>query len=225
MSPEAAGKEIRREARRLGFDDVGIAPAEVPEVEMPGEPKAIAWERVGDITIVRFTANRITDIDYSKKATDELKYLVVSLGGKMVVSLKNVMFMSSVGVSILVDLNKQLRSVGGRLKVCDVQPLVGDVFRSIELDKALDLYETRAEAMALITGRGHQEEGEAVGKWRRALLTQGQLSTYFVGWTEVIDLVGDLRAARPGATDRQIHDELLDHGSPPVRHLRPLLGC
>jgi uncharacterized protein (DUF885 family) len=84
---------------------------------------------------------------------------------------------------------------------------------------------TEAEAMALMTGRGHQEEGEAVGKWRRALLTHGQLSTYFVGWTEVVDLVGDLRAARPGAGDRQVHDELLGHGSPPARHLRGLLGC
>ncbi len=42
-----------------------------------------------------------------------------------------------------------------------------------------------AEAMALMTGRGFQEEGEAAGKWRRALLTSAQLSTYYVGYTEV----------------------------------------
>src|SRR5262249_20588727 len=30
---------------------------------------------------------------------------------------------------------------------------------------------TQAEAMALLTGAGHQEEGEAAGKWRRAQLT------------------------------------------------------
>ena len=41
--------------------------------------------------------------------------------------------------------------------------------------------------MALMTGRGFQEEGEAAGKWRRALLTSTQLSTYFVGYTEVAD--------------------------------------
>ena len=35
--------------------------------------------------------------------------------------------------------------------------------------------------MALMTERGFQEEGEAAGKWRRALLTSTQLSTYFVG--------------------------------------------
>jgi hypothetical protein len=80
-----------------------------------------------------------------------------------------------------------------------------------------------AEAMALMTGRGFQEEGEAAGKWRRALLTSAQLSTYYVGYTEVSDLAAGLRAHRPQWSERQRHDELLAHGSPAVRHLRSLL--
>ncbi len=83
---------------------------------------------------------------------------------------------------------------------------------------------TEDEAMRLMQVRGHQEEGEAAGKWRRALLTSTQLSTYYVGWTAVADLVADLRAANPGWTDRQVHDAVLAHGSPPPRHLRSLLG-
>ncbi len=67
---------------------------------------------------------------------------------------------------------------------------------------------TREEAMRLMIERGHQEEGEAVGKWRRALLTSTQLSTYFVGYTEVADLAARLAAQHPdwtceaGATTR-----------------------
>ncbi|MCO8277127.1 DUF885 domain-containing protein [Actinoplanes sp. TRM 88003] len=77
------------------------------------------------------------------------------------------------------------------------------------------------EAMALMTGPGFQEEGEAAGKWRRALLTSTQLSTYFVGYTEVAAIA----AARPfGATPKAWHDAMLAHGSPPPRHLRTLLG-
>ena len=82
---------------------------------------------------------------------------------------------------------------------------------------------TEAEAMTLMTGRGHQEEGEAAGKWRRALLTSAQLSTYYVGYTEVADLAAGLRAARPEQSERERHDSMLAHGSPPVRHLRTLL--
>ena len=83
---------------------------------------------------------------------------------------------------------------------------------------------TEAEAMALMTGRGHQEEGEAAGKWRRAQLTSAQLSTYFIGGRQVDDVVGRLRAAHPGWSDRQIHDTILGHGNPPPRHLPALLG-
>ena len=83
---------------------------------------------------------------------------------------------------------------------------------------------TEAEAMALMTGRGYQEEGEAAGKWRRAQLTSAQLSTYYVGYCEISDLAGDLRAAERGLTDRQVHDQMLAHGSPPVRLLRTLIA-
>jgi uncharacterized protein (DUF885 family) len=83
---------------------------------------------------------------------------------------------------------------------------------------------TQEQAMALMTGRGYQEEGEATAKWRRVLLTSAQLSTYYVGYTEVSDLAAGLRSAHPGWGDRKVHDAVLGHGSPPVRHLRTLLA-
>jgi uncharacterized protein (DUF885 family) len=82
---------------------------------------------------------------------------------------------------------------------------------------------TQEQAMALMTGRGYQEDGEAAGKWRRVLLTSSQLSTYFVGFMEVSSLAADLRRAQPGWPERQWHDAMLAHGSPPARHLRTLL--
>ena len=80
---------------------------------------------------------------------------------------------------------------------------------------------TEGEAMALMTQRGFQEEGEAAGKWRRAVLTSTQLSTYFVGYTEVAAIA----ARRPdGVSARDWHDAMLGHGSPSPRHLRTVLG-
>jgi hypothetical protein len=78
-----------------------------------------------------------------------------------------------------------------------------------------------ADAMALMIERGFQEEGEAVGKWRRALLTSTQLSTYFVGYSEVAEIAA---ARPPGMSPRGWHDAMLAHGSPPPRHLRTLLA-
>lgn len=77
------------------------------------------------------------------------------------------------------------------------------------------------DAMALMMGRGFQEEGEAAGKWRRSLLSSTQLSTYFVGYTEVAALA---RARPETVTPREWHDQMLAYGSPPPRHLRALLG-
>jgi hypothetical protein len=81
-----------------------------------------------------------------------------------------------------------------------------------------------AQAMALMVGRGFQEDGEAAGKWRRVQLTATQLSTYYVGYCEVRDLLRDLRQVHPEWTERRRHDTVLSFGSPPVRHLRTLLG-
>jgi uncharacterized protein (DUF885 family) len=83
---------------------------------------------------------------------------------------------------------------------------------------------TEAEAMSLMTGRGHQEEGEAAGKWRRAQLTSTQLSTYYVGYTEVADLAAELKAASPALPVQDLHDRMLAHGAPPVRRLRTLIS-
>ena len=83
---------------------------------------------------------------------------------------------------------------------------------------------TEDEGMALMRGRGFQEEGEAVGKWRRALLTATQLPTYFVGYLAVRGIAHDLRVLHPQWSDREVHDLMLSHGSPAPRHLRTLLG-
>src|SRR5438046_151760 len=81
------------------------------------------------------------------------------------------------------------------------------------------------EAMDLMTKEGYQQEGEAVAKWKRARLTCAQLSTYFVGATEHLDL----RAAEQKKLGDQFNlkkynDEVISYGSPPVKYVRELMG-
>lgn len=81
---------------------------------------------------------------------------------------------------------------------------------------------SEADGMALMTGRGFQEASEAAGKWRRALLTATQLSTYFVGYMEVDEL---LRGRPDGVPERIWNDRIIGYGSIPPRHIRELLDA
>jgi uncharacterized protein (DUF885 family) len=83
---------------------------------------------------------------------------------------------------------------------------------------------TEEEAMELMVHETFQEEAEASAKWRRAQLSFGQLSTYFVGSTLMWDLKHDIESARGTDFDlKEFHEELLSHGSIPIRLLRRLM--
>ena len=81
------------------------------------------------------------------------------------------------------------------------------------------------EALDLMMKDTFQQEGEAVAKWKRARLTSAQLSTYFVGATEHIDM----RAAEQKKLGDQFNlkkynDQVICYGSPPVKYVRELIG-
>ena len=81
-----------------------------------------------------------------------------------------------------------------------------------------------AAAMKFMTQEAFQEEREAAGKWTRARVSSGQLSTYYVGWGEHHALRKDTQA-KWGAefTMKKYHDTVLSHGSPPARFVRALM--
>ena len=83
---------------------------------------------------------------------------------------------------------------------------------------------TREQAMELMTVGAFQQEREAAGKWTRAQLSSTQLLSYFTGYEEHLALRRE--AERRWGADfdqRRYHDELLSHGSPPVKYARALL--
>ena len=83
---------------------------------------------------------------------------------------------------------------------------------------------TRDEAMKLMIEGGFQEEREAAMKWIRAQLTSAQLSTYFVGYQEWVELRKEVEQAWGDEfTLRRYHDQVLSYGSPPIRYIRALI--
>ncbi len=82
---------------------------------------------------------------------------------------------------------------------------------------------TQEEMMHLLTQTAFQEEREAAGKWRRAQLSFGQLSTYFVGLQEHLEARAEAQRRQGAAFNlKAYHDGILSFGSPPMRYARAL---
>ena len=83
---------------------------------------------------------------------------------------------------------------------------------------------TDDEAKELLMGRGFQTEAEAVGKIARAKQSSTQLSTYFVGRTAFYRLRQNVQRARGDKFDLgKYHEEVLSHGTLPVKYLPELV--
>jgi uncharacterized protein (DUF885 family) len=84
---------------------------------------------------------------------------------------------------------------------------------------------TEQQAMDLMMKEAFQQEGEAVAKWKRARLTSAQLSTYFVGATEHLDLrAAEQKKLGKDFNLRKYNDQVISYGSPPVKYVRELMG-
>jgi uncharacterized protein (DUF885 family) len=84
---------------------------------------------------------------------------------------------------------------------------------------------TEKEAVDFMMNEGFQEEGEAVGKWKRAQLSSTQLSTYYVGSVEVNDIRRAYEAKNKGKVElKRMHDEMISFGSPAAKYVKEMMG-
>jgi uncharacterized protein (DUF885 family) len=84
---------------------------------------------------------------------------------------------------------------------------------------------TEQEALDLMEKEGFQQEGEAVAKWKRARISSAQLSTYFIGVSEWLDLRERAQAKAGKNFDaKEFDDQALSFGSPPVKYIRQEMG-
>ena len=82
----------------------------------------------------------------------------------------------------------------------------------------------REAAIRMMTREAFQEETEATEKWRRATLTQVQLTSYFNGYAEITALRDEIRAKQRGAFSvKGFNNQFLSYGNAPVRYIRDLM--
>ncbi|WP_394129946.1 DUF885 domain-containing protein [Shewanella maritima] len=80
------------------------------------------------------------------------------------------------------------------------------------------------QALDLMMNEAFQQQAEAQGKWRRATLSQVQLTSYYSGYREIYDLREELKQAQGDDFDLKLfHENFLSYGSAPVKYIKQLM--
>ncbi|WP_100658603.1 DUF885 domain-containing protein [Alteromonas flava] len=83
---------------------------------------------------------------------------------------------------------------------------------------------SKEEGLDLLMNGAFQEQAEAEGKWRRATLSQVQLTSYYSGYREIYDFREERKVAQGEDFDlKAFHEEFLSFGSAPVKHIKALM--
>ncbi|WP_323847212.1 DUF885 domain-containing protein [Microbulbifer magnicolonia] len=81
-----------------------------------------------------------------------------------------------------------------------------------------------ARAMDLMVRQGFQQKAEAMGKWRRATLSQVQLTSYFAGYQDILALREEMKQKLGEDFDlKEFHEKFLSYGNAPVPVIRELM--
>ncbi|MFV8782166.1 DUF885 domain-containing protein [Microbulbifer sp. SA54] len=80
------------------------------------------------------------------------------------------------------------------------------------------------EALDLMMKQAFQQRAEAMGKWRRATLSQVQLTSYFAGYMAIMELRDEMKQRLGDKFNlKQFHEKFLSYGNAPVPVIRELM--
>lgn len=85
---------------------------------------------------------------------------------------------------------------------------------------------SKEDAIRLLTKEAFQQAAEAEGKWKRVSVSSVQLTSYFTGYKEIIDL-RELYKKQQGKDYRlkTFNEKFLSYGSAPVKYIREAFSC
>ena len=107
-----------------------------------------------DVTVVSFLDRKILDELNISQIEEQLFVLVDgATSPKLVLDFANVEHLSSRALGTLISLMKRVNSKGGRLALTNIESRIFEVFRITRLDRTFDIFKTRDEAVAAVSGR------------------------------------------------------------------------
>jgi anti-sigma B factor antagonist len=105
----------------------------------------INFEEKSGVLIYRMTGD--IDINTSPDVKKSFDKMISSKKGKVVINLKDVGYVDSSGLATLVEILKNLRSYGGKLKLTNLTGKVKGLFEITKLDKLFDIVPEEKDAV------------------------------------------------------------------------------
>lgn len=83
---------------------------------------------------------------------------------------------------------------------------------------------TKEQAIKMLTREAFQQQAEAEGKWKRVTVSSVQLTSYYTGYKEIVDL-RDAYKKKMGDKYKlkEFNEKFLSYGSSPVKYIKELM--
>ena len=108
----------------------------------------ISVEYVQDIAVVTLTHKKILDESDIQAIENSLVPLIEQTPGiKLVLDFKEVQFLSSAVLGLLIRISKKIYESNGQFKLCNINDKIFQIFTITRLDRIFDIFKTQEAAI------------------------------------------------------------------------------
>ncbi len=107
----------------------------------------IAVEYTENATIIAFSDEKILEEKDIRSLHDSvMSVLEQSQGINLILDFRNVRSLSSAALGLLIRVSKRVYERNGRLRLCNINPTIYEIFRITRLDRVFDIYKNLEKA-------------------------------------------------------------------------------
>ena len=110
----------------------------------------IDTRQVYDVTVVDMTGR--LDTQTSGDAYDEMVRIAKGDAGKVVLNVKNLEYLSSAGLRVILTAAKLLQASAGEMKICQANGVVKEVLETSGFNSLVHMYDDEKDAVAAFSG-------------------------------------------------------------------------
>jgi anti-sigma B factor antagonist len=119
----------------------------MPDVIPPADDLPFTLQPIKDVMVVEFRAPSLMDAVVLDKTGQRLYHLIEKEDRrKIILDFSSVQYVSSQAIGIIVNMNKKLGALKGKMILCGIGPRLQELLRITRLDKVLVIKPTQSDA-------------------------------------------------------------------------------